>query len=117
MLAYGALLISIIFTVASQILQKQVADASARTTAPDSALALYLRQPRFWLALLCLGVAMLSWLLVLCTMEVSKAYSLLSINYVIMLLVSRFLFHEAIPRSRWLGVACLLAGVLLIVRS
>lgn len=113
MFAYGFLLISILFTLASQILQKQVAG----TTAAGSAPAGYLRRPRFWLALLCLGGAMASWLLVLTAMEVSKAYSLLSINYVLMLLVSRFVFDETIPPSRWLGVSCLLAGVVLIAWS
>jgi len=117
MAAYGALLISILFTVVSQILQKQVADSRAARTATGSAIADYLSQPRFWLALLCLGGAMLSWLLVLAQMEVSKAYSLLSVNYVLMLLVSRFLFRESIPARRWLGVACLLAGILLIAQS
>ena len=114
--AYGALLISILCTVASQILQKQVADNVAM--APQrSALPPYLHEPRFWLSLLCLGGAMLSWLLVLTTLEVSKAYSLLSVNYVLVLLVSRFWFREAVPFNRWLGVFCLLAGVFLIVRS
>jgi len=116
MVAYGALLISILFTVASQILQKQVADSCARG-APTSAVITYFSQPRFWLALLCLGGAMLSWLLVLSHMEVSKAYSLLSVNYAVMLLVSRFMFGESIPARRWLGVACLLAGIILIAQS
>jgi len=116
--AYGALLISILLTVTSQVLQKQVADAATGARpAPASALAFYLRRPRFWLALLSLGGAMLSWLVVLSAMEVSKAYSLLSVNYVLMLLVSHQLFRESIPPSRWLGVACLLAGVILIARS
>lgn len=116
MAAYGALLISILFTVASQILQKQVADTNTRAPA-GSAIAGYFSQLRFWLALLCLGGAMLSWLLVLAQMEVSKAYSLLSVNYVVMLLVSRFVFQESIPARRWFGVACLLAGIVLIAQS
>jgi undecaprenyl phosphate-alpha-L-ara4N flippase subunit ArnE len=111
--AYGALLISIVLTVVSQVLQKQAAD----TARGHGGGAAYLRLPRFWLALLCLGGALLSWLFVLTALEVSKAYALLSINYVLILLVSRFLFSETIPPSRWLGVLCILAGLLLIARS
>jgi undecaprenyl phosphate-alpha-L-ara4N flippase subunit ArnE len=121
--AYIALSISIILTVLSQTLQKKVADdfsnaqlTSAKTPA-ISALHFYLRRISFWLAMAALGGAMLSWLYVLSAMEVSRAYSLLSINYVLMLLVSHFVFKESIPRNRWLGVVCLLGGILLIVRS
>jgi undecaprenyl phosphate-alpha-L-ara4N flippase subunit ArnE len=114
--AYVALVFSIALTVISQTLQKKVADDFASANA-NSALRFYFRQFSFWLAMATLGGAMLSWLFVLSVMEVSRAYSLLSINYVLMLLVARFLFNEAIPRSRWLGVLTLLGGIWLIVQS
>jgi undecaprenyl phosphate-alpha-L-ara4N flippase subunit ArnE len=116
MTAYLALAISIVLTVVSQTLQKKVADDFA-AAATDSALSFYGRSSVFWLALAALGGAMLSWLVVLSTLEVSRAYSLLSINYVAMLLVSRFVFHEHIPAQRWFGVAVLLGGIWLIVGS
>ncbi|HSB95758.1 MAG TPA: EamA family transporter [Spongiibacteraceae bacterium] len=114
--AYFALGISIVLTVISQTLQKKVADDFARADA-TSALAFYFRRIAFWLAMATLGGAMLSWLFVLSAMEVSRAYSLLSVNYVLMLLVSHFVFKESIPKSRWLGVIALLAGISLIVQS
>lgn len=114
--AYLALSISIALTVVSQTLQKKVADDLSATHS-TAALTFYLRSTAFWLAMLALGGAMLSWLFVLSAMEVSRAYSLLSINYVLMLLVSHFIFKESIPRNRWLGVVCLLGGIWLIVRS
>lgn len=116
MTAYLALAISIVLTVVSQTLQKKAAD-DCRLAAASSALQFYLHSTVFWLALVALGGAMLSWLVVLSTLEVSRAYSLLSINYVAMLLVSRFVFHEHIPVHRWLGVAILLGGIWLIVGS
>lgn len=114
--AYIALAISIALTVTSQTLQKKVADDFSRAQ-NAAALKFYFQNYLFWLAMAALGGAMLSWLLVLSAMEVSRAYSLLSINYVAMLLVSRFVFHETIPANRWLGVLCLLGGIWLIVRS
>lgn len=116
MTAYIALALSIALTVVSQTLQKKVADDRHRATTA-TALRFYLRSPAFWLAVATLGGAMLSWLFVLHRMEVSRAYALLSINYVAMLLVSRFVFHEVIPGQRWLGVATLLGGIWLIVGS
>ena len=115
MTAYVALAISIVLTVVSQTLQKKVADDCAADGGP--ALRFYLRRPAFWLALATLGGAMLSWLVVLSFLEVGLAYSLLSINYVLMLLVSRWVFAERVPPRRWLGVATLLVGIWLIVRS
>jgi undecaprenyl phosphate-alpha-L-ara4N flippase subunit ArnE len=109
-----ALLLTITLTVISQTLQKQVADIFMRS-GQDSALWFYSTHPVFWLAMICLGSAMLSWLFVLHGMEVSRAYSLLSVNYVLMLLVSRWVFREHIPATRWLGVACIVGGVWLIL--
>jgi undecaprenyl phosphate-alpha-L-ara4N flippase subunit ArnE len=114
--AYIALSFSVALTVLSQTLQKKIADDFAAAQA-CSALQFYFRQFYFWLAMATLAGAMLSWLFVLSAMEVSRAYSLLSINYVLMLLVARFVFNEAIPKNRWLGVLMLLAGISLIVRS
>lgn len=116
MTAYIALAISIVLTVVSQALQKKVADDCRRAGAP-SPLQFYLRSGAFWFALIALGGAMSSWLVVLSLLEVSRAYSLLSINYVAMLLVARFVFGETIPPQRWLGVATLLCGIWLIVGS
>jgi undecaprenyl phosphate-alpha-L-ara4N flippase subunit ArnE len=111
-----ALLLTIALTVISQTLQKQVADLFARSGA-DSALMFYSRHPRFWLAMISLGSAMLSWLLVLHGMDVSRAYSLLSVNYVLMMFISRMVFKEQIPVTRWWGVICLLGGVWLMLLS
>ena len=114
--AYIALSISIVLTVISQTLQKKVAD-DFTDAGTSSALPFYFRHLSFWLAMATLGGAMLSWLFVLSAMDVSRAYSLLSFNYVLMLLVARFVFKESIPSNRWLGVICLLGGIWLIVQS
>ena len=101
---------TIVLTVTSQVLQKQVALAAQEH--PDSnAIIYYSRQTRFWLALLLLGAGLLCWLLVLHKMEVSKAYTLLSLNYVLMLAASRFFFDETIPPTRWFGAAAIVIGV------
>jgi undecaprenyl phosphate-alpha-L-ara4N flippase subunit ArnE len=106
------LTITIVLTVASQTLQKQLAlDLQRHVHRTNSAFVHYLRQPLFWTALALLGMGLVSWLIVLDAMDVSKAYTLLSINYVLMLPVSRILFAETIPATRWLGVVIIVAGV------
>ena len=108
---YLFLATTIVLTVASQTLQKRVALDFEQRTDERSAVVYYLGQPLFWLAFALLGMGLASWLIVLDAMEVGKAYTLLSINYVLMLPVSRALFAERIPATRWLGVAVIVVGV------
>lgn len=112
MTAYLFVAVTVLLTVVSQILQKQVAVTAAADEGP--ALPAYLRMPRFWVALFLLGLAMLSWLVVLRSLQVSKAYTLLSINYALMVPVSRMVFAEHIPWTRWTGAAVIMAGVVCI---
>lgn len=70
-----------------------------------------------WTALLCLGLGLLVWLLVLQRLEVGIAYPMLSLNFVLVTLVARFVFHEPIDRRHWLGVGLVIAGVVLLGRQ
>lgn len=69
-----------------------------------------------WLALasFCLGGALLLWLLVLRTLPVSVAYPMLSLNYVLVLLASRFIWHERLTRRHLLGIPLIIAGIFLL---
>ena len=70
-------------------------------------------RPGFWLAGL-LGLGPLVWPLVLQRLEVGIAYPMLSLNFVLITLVARFVFHETIDRRHWLGVALVIGGVALL---
>lgn len=115
MLAYTWVALTILFTVLGQYYQKLAADellASASARSPVDYLALLLDR-RVVAALLCLGVAMLFWLLALQRLDVSVAYPLLAVNYIAMMLLARWRFHEVVPSIRWLGVLSILAGVVM----
>jgi undecaprenyl phosphate-alpha-L-ara4N flippase subunit ArnE len=73
-----------------------------------------LRSPWLWLALFSLGFGLLVWLLVLQRLEVGIAYPMLSINFVLITLVARFIFHETIDGRHWFGVALVIGGVVLL---
>jgi undecaprenyl phosphate-alpha-L-ara4N flippase subunit ArnE len=60
------------------------------------------------------GLGLLVWLLVLQRLEVGIAYPMLSLNFVLITLVARFVFHETIDRRHWLGVALVIGGVVLL---
>ena len=65
----------------------------------------------------CALTAMLVWMYVLKHYQFSIAYPLLSISYIIGLLAAYFIFHEAVPLTRWIGVCIVMVGVYLIVKS
>jgi undecaprenyl phosphate-alpha-L-ara4N flippase subunit ArnE len=112
-----AIIITILFTAISQLLQKQVALLHRNKRSEMSTLHFYLRTPTFWFALICLGLGMLSWLFALSTMQVGKAYALLSINYLLVPIAATFLFDERLPVRGWIGAALLCIGIVLIGKS
>ncbi|MGY5451004.1 EamA family transporter [Agarivorans sp. MS3-6] len=63
------------------------------------------------LGIIFLGLGAVFWLGVLSQWDVSVAYPLLSSNFVIMLLVSKWVFNEDVSRRQWLGVAFIVLGV------
>ena len=67
------------------------------------------------LSIALLGSGLLLWLLFLARVEVSIAYPLLSVNYVIVLLCAKWLFKEAIPSHRWVGAFAIISGIWLLV--
>ncbi|MBU0537939.1 MAG: EamA family transporter [Gammaproteobacteria bacterium] len=96
------------FSVASQVMQKYVALQSNKNSKPSW------RQPLFWCAMASLGLSMVFWLFVLHTMEVGKAYPILSVNYVLMLLISWAIFKEHIPITRIVGLLIIVLGVIIV---
>lgn len=105
------LLAACLLTCLGQVAQKYAADSWRETHLGWHA---KLRSPWLWLALAALGSGLLVWLLVLQRLEVSIAYPMLSLNFVLITLVARFVFHETIDRRHWVGVALVIGGVVLL---
>ncbi|WP_287813784.1 4-amino-4-deoxy-L-arabinose-phosphoundecaprenol flippase subunit ArnE [Pseudomonas sp.] len=105
------LLAACTLTCLGQIAQKMAVESWRG--APAGVLA-KLATPWLWLALLCLGLGLLLWLLVLQHLEVGIAYPMLSLNFVLVTLVARFVFKEHVDARHWLGVGIVMAGVLLL---
>lgn len=58
-----------------------------------------------------LGISLITWLQVLNSIEVSIAYPMLSLNYIVVLILAYLFLGESIPSHRWVGVFCIIAGV------
>ncbi|MFY0730658.1 4-amino-4-deoxy-L-arabinose-phosphoundecaprenol flippase subunit ArnE [Pseudomonas sp. NFX15] len=105
------LLVACLLTCLGQVAQKYAVES---WRGQPSGWADTLRSPWLWLALASLGLGLLVWLLVLQRLEVGIAYPMLSLNFVLITLVARFVFHETIDRRHWLGVALVIGGVALL---
>lgn len=114
-LAYLFVGLTIAFTVLGQYFQKLAAqglpDQPRIASLPER--LRYLLNRRVLSAVVCLGIAMLFWLLALQRLDVSLAYPLLGLNYVAMMLLARWRFGEFMPPVRVLGVLSILAGVVM----
>lgn len=73
--------------------------------------------PWFLLGLACYVVSLGLWLLVLARAEVSLAYPLLSIGYVLTAVVGYFFMGEAVGPARVAGLLLICAGIAVISRS
>ncbi|MBI5558448.1 MAG: 4-amino-4-deoxy-L-arabinose transferase [Deltaproteobacteria bacterium] len=62
-------------------------------------------------------VSVLIWLLVLSRVDVSYAYPLLSVGYIVTALAGHFFFSEMISLTRWSGIMVICLGVWLITRT
>jgi multidrug transporter EmrE-like cation transporter len=86
---------------------------------PDSG-ALLTKAITAWpiiVGLLLYGVSTILWIYVLRFVELSYAYPLISLGYVLVFLASYFLFNEPIGTMRLAGLILILAGIILVSRS
>lgn len=72
--------------------------------------------PWFAVCGLCFGVSSLLWMYIVKHFPLSMAYPLISLSYVMGMLAAVFVFHEQIPAVRWVGLALIMMGVILVVQ-
>lgn len=65
----------------------------------------------------CYVISVVVWILALSRIEVSIAYPLLSIGYVVNALAAWYLFGEAVTPMRITGIGVIILGVYLVARS
>jgi multidrug transporter EmrE-like cation transporter len=119
MVNFLMLFISISLAIAGQLLMKQGMMLFGKF--PIAKLAVLfiplLMQPYVFFGLVCYGLSAVFWLAVLSRMELSLAYPLVSVAYVVVALFSYYFFKENISLIRWIGIATICVGVLLVSRS
>jgi multidrug transporter EmrE-like cation transporter len=67
--------------------------------------------------LICCVLGLAVWMVALSRLEVSIAYPLLSIGYVINAIGAHYLFNESLTIEKFLGIGIILIGVFVLARS
>ena len=75
------------------------------------------KEPFIWLGLALFGFSAALWIVVLSRTALSFAYPFAALTYVIILLFDRFVLHETVPPLRWLGVAFVITGIVIVSRT
>ena len=118
---FWMVLICVLFGVCGQMLLKQgMASTGDVVDEVGEVIPRLLRaatSPVVITGFLCYALSAALWLIVLTRAELSWAYPLLSMGYVIVVVLSRVLFHEAVTPMRFLGTLVICAGVWLISRT
>ena len=74
-------------------------------------------QPFILGGLACYAVSVVVWILALSRVEVSIAYPMLSVGYVVNAVAAYFLFGEAMGVQRLVGIGIIILGVYIVARS
>ena len=114
---YLLVVLSVTMTTMGQIFQKLGAvrikeEMGAGKTVLAAAMNIHI-----FLGVGALGLGAFLWLIVLSRMELSLAYPMMSLGYVLVTVASRYFFKEEIPTHRYIGIATIIMGIVLISRS
>jgi multidrug transporter EmrE-like cation transporter len=116
---YLIFLASIVLSIAGQLLMKQGMNQMGAIPTSQilvKVIPMFLN-PWVFSGLVAFGFSSIFWLVILSRMELSLVYPMVSVAYVIIALASLLLFKEGISLLRWVSIAVICFGVILISKS
>jgi len=76
-----------------------------------------LATPLVFLGLAFYAMGAVFWLLVLSKLDLSLAYPMLALTYILIPLAAQFVLGEQVPSLRWLGVGIIFIGVMVVAQT
>jgi len=120
-LSFALVLCGVLLNAAAQLLLKAGTNAIGHFEfSAANALPIGLKvaaQPFILGGLACYAISVVVWILALSRVEVSVAYPMLSIGYVVNAVAAYFLFGEAVTVQRLAGIGIIVIGVYIVARS
>ncbi len=115
--------ISILFSVVAQVALKSgmsqpgIREAMSQGSSPLRMFIAASQEPLVWLGFVLYGAGALVWLLVLAKWDLSKAYPLVGLGFLLTMASSILMLGERLDLQRVLGTLLVVTGVLFVVRS
>jgi drug/metabolite transporter (DMT)-like permease len=118
---YLYILATIAFTVYGQLILKWRITAlgamPADTWAKAKWLFLLVFDPAIFSGFVAAFLASMTWMAAMTRFDLSHAYPFMSLNFVIVLLLSAWLLHEPVTPAKVLGIALIVAGTAIAARG
>ena len=70
-----------------------------------------------WMGLICYAISVVVWILALSRVDVSIAYPMLSVGYVVNAIAASHLFNEPMGIGKVVGIGVIMLGVYILARS
>ena len=117
MMVYIVAFISIALGAVAQLWLKIGAETINQAAGVKSMVTGMLQNVYFWSGLASYGLSLVLWLYVLANLELSKAYPLVSLGYVLAAILGFLFLNEQLNATRIAGLIFIVIGVCLIARS
>ena len=120
-ISFSLILTGVLLNAAAQLLLKAGTNVVGQFEfSMENALPVGMRlatEPHILGGMLCYVVSLVVWIMGLSRVEVSVAYPMLSIGYVINAVAAWYLFGESVSALRLAGIGFIMAGVFLVAKS
>ena len=118
----GLILTSVVLAGFAQITLKTGVNHVTGTSGGElhlsaSSLRSLLTSPIVWGGLFLFGLSAIVWLFALSRASLSFAYPFAALSYVLILVFSVLVLHETVQPLRWLGVALIVTGIVLVAQT
>ena len=70
-----------------------------------------------WVGLICYAISVVVWILALSRVDVSIAYPILSVGYIVNAIAASHLFNEPMGLGKAIGIGIIILGVYILARS
>jgi multidrug transporter EmrE-like cation transporter len=121
LLSFSLILLGVLLNATAQLLLKAGTNAvGAFAFSRDNILPVGFRlvtEPHIAGGLACYVISVVVWIMALSRVEVSIAYPMLSIGYVVNAIAAWYLFGEAVSLTRLVGIGIIIIGVYIVARS
>lgn len=119
--AFTLIMIGVLLNAVAQLaLKASVRDTGSIELSASSAVPVagqLMSEPWLWVGLFCYGISVIVWILALSRVDVTIAYPMLSVGYVVNAIAAYALLGESLTAGRLIGIGIIILGVTVLARS